>query len=601
MLEKRRVRWIHELFAGKSSQCLAFSFCLLFGLAMIANTQLSGEATWFWYATLFHRGAKLYADLHLVLQPLYILEMNVWMNLFGKKLLVTEIPSVLHLVVLCLGMLLLLRESDWPDWQKAIVLAAVFVFWTAAISYRFDDFHATTESFALYSVILLLQVAKSDQRRRQLFLAAALGVLSGLAMTSRMNDGAALLAATLLCLPLLARTRKFLLPVLFVATAALTVVLVVKATGDTFPDYISNSLTSAAGSKGGAGSLLADPFLLFRNSMRMLQYGKWIAVAIAAVIAAGALAARYGKRNIRNIVLVQLGVAAAILVFSPLRRKAELVAGTLPIAIPFMAVVIYLLSAVALARYLMSKMRPDTWKWSAREVLILVPLAELMSLSTSAAAKPGIHHYCWQMALLLLLVPVIQPFRSQIRWANASFLTILALLALSGATVKAMLPYAWDDQGSNPMFVNRHWVRHPVYGPMYIQPDLLEFGTSICNEIGQGGAKPELLSLPLSYPNYFCDTPPWHGYVQTFFDTSARSAVATMVDELRTNPPQWIVYHRQLLNLVVHEQAYNHGRPLPQRDLDDLIMQRMATGQWQLVDWKPSPAGEGWYIIRTRP
>src|ERR1017187_4600610 len=201
MMEKRRVRWIHELFAGKSSQCLAFSFCLLFGLAMIANTQLSGEATWFWYAALFHGGVKLYADLHLVLQPLYILEMNVWMNLFGKKLLVTEIPSILHLVVLCLGMLLLLRESDWPDWQNAIVLAAVFIFWTAAISYRFDDFHVTTESFALYSVILLLQVAKSDQRRRQLFLAAALGVLSGFAMTSRVNDGAALLAATLLCLP----------------------------------------------------------------------------------------------------------------------------------------------------------------------------------------------------------------------------------------------------------------------------------------------------------------------------------------------------------------------------------------------------------------
>ena len=530
-----------------------------------------------------------------------VLEMDLWMNLFGRKVLVTEIPSVLHLLALCLGLILLLRESDWPDWQKAIVLASAFVFWTTAFSYRFDDFHVTTEVFVLYSVILLLQVAKSDRGRRQLLLAAALGVLSGLAMTSRINDGAALLAATLLCLPLLARTRKFLLPVLFVATAALTVVLVVKATGDTFPDYISNSLTSAAGSKGGAGSLLADPFLLFRNAMRMLQYGKWIAVAIAAVVAAGALAARYGKRNIWNIVLVQLSVAVAILVFSPLPRKAELVAGTLPIAIPFMAVVIYLISAVTLARYLMSKVRPGAWKWSVREVLILVPLAELMSLSTSAAARPGIHHYCWQMALLLLLVPVIQPFRSQIRWANASFLTILALLALSGATVKAMLPYAWIDQGSSPMFQNRHWVRHPVYGPMYIEPDRLEFGTSICNEIGQGGAKPELLSLPLSYPNYFCDTPPWHGYVQTFFDTSARSAVATMVDELRTNPPQWIVYHRQLLNLVVHEQAYNHGRPLPQRDLDDLIMQRMATGQWQLVDWKPSPAGEGWYIIRTRP
>jgi hypothetical protein len=136
---------------------------------------------------------------------------------------------------------------------------------------------------------------------------------------------------------------------------------------------------------------------------------------------------------------------------------------------------------------------------------------------------------------------------------------------------------------------------------MYIKTDQLEFATSICNEIGQGGAKPELLSLPLSYLNYFCDTPPWHGYVQTFYDTSARSAVEQMVDELRTNPPQWIVYHRQLVNLAVHEQAYNHGQPLAQHDLDDLIMQRMAAGQWQLVDWKPSQVGEGWYIIRTRP
>jgi hypothetical protein len=69
----------------------------------------------------------------------------------------------------------------------------------------------------------------------------------------------------------------------------------------------------------------------------------------------------------------------------------------------------------------------------------------------------------------------------------------------------------------------------------------------------------------------------------------------------RTNPPQWVAYQRQLGSLAVHEQAYNHGQPLPQRDLDDLIMQRIATGQWQLVDWKPSQAGEGWYIIRTRP
>lgn len=128
-------RPIREALAGSVYQLSALLFCVLLGLAMIANNQLSGEGTWFWYATLFHGGAKLYAGLHLALQPLLILEMDGWMNLFGKKVLVTEIPAVIHLLILCLGLFLLLRESDWPDWQKAIVLAGAFVLWVSGGSY----------------------------------------------------------------------------------------------------------------------------------------------------------------------------------------------------------------------------------------------------------------------------------------------------------------------------------------------------------------------------------------------------------------------------------------------------------------------------------
>jgi hypothetical protein len=89
--------------------------------------------------------------------------------------------------------------------------------------------------------------------------------------------------------------------------------------------------------------------------------------------------------------------------------------------------------------------------------------------------------------------------------------------------------------------------------------------------------------------------------VQTFFDISARPTIEKLIGELETNPPQWIVYQRQLGNLTYQERVFGHGQPLPQRNLDSLIMQRIATGQWQLVDWKPSQVGEGWYIIRTRP
>ena len=119
-------RHLRELFHGRLYQSLAVLFCLLFGVAMVLNNQMGGEAMWFWYSTLFHSGAKLYADLHLALQPLFVLETDVWMRIFGSTLIAYEFPSILHILAACFAMFLVLRESDWPDWQKAVVLAGSF-------------------------------------------------------------------------------------------------------------------------------------------------------------------------------------------------------------------------------------------------------------------------------------------------------------------------------------------------------------------------------------------------------------------------------------------------------------------------------------------
>jgi hypothetical protein len=158
------------------------------------------------------------------------------------------------------------------------------------------------------------------------------------------------------------------------------------------------------------------------------------------------------------------------------------------------------------------------------------------------------------------------------------------------------------------MFENRQWYRHPVYGPMYIERDQLRLVESICEETGQSHSRPELLSLPFPYPNYFCAVPPWHGYVNTFFDTSTRATIVRLMQELETAPPQWIVYQRQLKIMSLHEEFFNHGQPLAQRDLDKLIMQKIASGEWQIVaknnyfarDKNKYYEGDGWLIIRTR-
>ena len=265
----------------------------------------------------------------------------------------------------------------------------------------------------------------------------------------------------------------------------------------------------------------------------------------------------------------------------------------------------YLLAPVIVARLLLWKTRAETKiECDPREVLGLLPLAIWASYSAGAGGEPLTQYYA-PFGMLLLLVPVLQPFRGYASWANPSFVTILALIGLSGITSKILVPYSWQNYRYGAMFVNRQWYRHPVYGPLYIDRDLLQFSISVCDDIGEKeigqGPRPELLSLPYPYPNYFCATPPWKGYVQTFFDTSTRATIDHLTDQLATAPPQWIVYQRQLVGLAGSERLYNHGRPWPQRALDEMIMQKIATGQWLLVDKKNYLKGDGWFIIRTHP
>ena len=601
MRENRIIRFISHAFYGRGYQSLAILFCVLLGLAMIVNTQLAGEATWFLYATLFHHGAKLYADLHLALQPLLILEMDVWMKLFGIKCFVIQILSVLHLLVLCVGIFLLLRESDWPDWQKAIVLASAFVLWVAGPSYRFDDYHVTAESFILYSLVMLLLLAKTDSARRQCVLAAAMGVLCGFTITSRINDGAALLGATVVCLLVLARKRKLLVASLFVVASVLTAILVVESTGDSLSDYLSNSLFRAVGSKGGTGSLLTAPFLLFRNALEMRHGGMWIFLCGFAIVALGVLAQRCWQKSIGDIVMMQLLTVWVIFNVISHQRREQLLDGLLiQFAVPLTIVAIYLLAPVVAARYSMGKLGFGKREWDAREILFLLPLAESASNSASGAATPLSGYYA-QFAMFLLLIPVILPFRKQVSWANASFLTIFALVGFSGVTAKIQEPYEWNSYLSSPMFVNRQWYRHPVYGPMYIGLKQLRLNQSICADIGGENSKAEMLSLPFSYPNFFCDTPPWHGYVHTFFDTTLRSTMNELTKELETGPPQWIVYQQQLVSIAPLEKLFNHGQPSPQRDLDKMIMKKIETGQWRLVDKRVQDGVSTWYVIRTGP
>lgn len=577
---------------------------------MILNNQLGGEAMWFWYATVFRKGARLYSGLHIALQPLFVLETASWMALFGKTIIAYEIPSLVHAAVLAVGFFLILRESDWPDWQKAVLLLGSFVFTVLGHSYRFDDYHVIAEFFIVYALWLLLRLGRPVGPTHPTRLVFALAVLSGLTFVTRVTDGAALLVAVAISLCFLLNTRVLMHLVFLAVVAALTVVLVVKLTGDSLSAYLMSSIFKAAGSKGGTGSIFAAPWLAWVHALEVLRGMKVAALSLLVLLAVGWALARYRPRAVSFIVPAQLLSAAIFFsLLSPKWKGWYRNGAYYEFLVLLVTSAMYAALGVVLVRFA-RRLRGGGDRWDPREALVVLPILEWASYSAGAAAEPLTNYYA-PVVLLLLLIPVLQPFRRVALWANPSLVTIFALVAFWGVYVKVQKPYAWQNYSYPPLFEHREWYRHPVYGPMYIDHDLLAFSTRVCSDIhaplGQPG--PELLSLPYPYPNYFCNTPPWHNYVQTFFDTAPRATVEHMIQELQTHPPQWIVYQRQINIMVGAERLYNHGKPIAQRDLDALIMGNIASGHWKLVDessylrpdWWPNARETDWYIIQTRP
>ncbi len=175
---------------------------------------------------------------------------------------------------------------------------------------------------------------------------------------------------------------------------------------------------------------------------------------------------------------------------------------------------------------------------------------------------------------------------------------LLVLFSFPVYREKVRFPFLWHHFYSDAMFQDRVWYHHPVYGPMYIGKKHLNLILPICTELSEQPGS--LLSLPYSHANYFCNVPPWHGYVQTWYDTSSRETIGTLIAELESSPPPWIFYERSSSTLHAHEVVYNNGRALPQRALDELVVKRIGDRQWQ-VKRRDSFGGADWLLIRTSP
>jgi hypothetical protein len=594
---------------GTLLQNLTFVFCLLFGLTLVASIQSAADGVWFWYAALFNHGQRLYSGMHLALQPLFALETASFLRLLGNGWLVSKVPALCHVVVYCLAFFILVRQSKLADAQKALLLACAFFASISFEAYRFDDFHVLSDSLQLYSLIALLSLQRASTPRKGLVLALTLGVLSGLALTNRLNDGAALFVAVVLGILSLAPSRKLLSTALFVLASGLTALLVVHLTGDSVHDYALYSIFRAAGSKGGAGSVLTYPLLLPINTFRWIVTYTFNPVTFYSVVVVllWTFAVRPATRKPgqwERVALAALGIGLIAFFLHRLYdicRNVMLDIVLLTNLSAFAVLLAYGLALWALVRFLLWVLRPgrpDTW--DHRQILLLIPAGQLAASSMSSG---GTHIGLYTpVAILLVLLAICSPIPLKRDWQRDCLFAFAVLLVLTTVSFRWRRPFSWHTYVEKPLFSGRTWYRHPVYGPMIVDRDLLQMIQPVCRDLKQGPA-PELLSLPLPYANYFCNVPPWHGYVQTFFDTSSKQTIDGLMDELDRSPPQWIFYQRQLYTLRLHELIYNQGKPLEHRYLDELIERKVAQGAWHVVytsDYGATPQWDNhWFLIQT--
>lgn len=596
--------------------------CVIFGISMIVNTNLALDGGWYWYAKLVSQGALLYSDLKFNLQPFFVLQTLASLSIFGEGWLVSKILPALQLCLFVLGLAALISRSEWATPAfKAVLLAASFFVAIGFEYYRFDDYHVVVHNGYIFSCLILLHLHQ-DHSRRYLPLLVLLGGIAGIASADRINDGLMLFAINgfvLLCFDPTSRTcrTRAVDALLYAVSAVSTFGLVIAMTGDSFHAYVNYSIVDAISAKGGTGDLVGRPVVMLGYAAEFLSTREAITLLSISVLFVASCAYfptwRFtpGQTRTGRVIRLLIGAAGVSLSAYCWHLSTILDMGQLFVdvwtcmgvfALYFCAILVLLGLAVRAAggiRDLPASLKFLRDSTGSAGYPILFAFGLLVSQSTSSGGGSPIG-LTVPMGMLVASVALV----NGVKGSQERLLGVFCVLLVSvGALVKISNPASWNGLGSHRMYSERLLVQHPIYGPMIADRSLYRFSETICTLISERSGKPnrELLSIPFSYANYYCGIAPWKGFVQTFFDTSTKSAIDSMIQLLKSSPPEWILYQRQLWNLRRHELVYNNGMRLPHRDLDEYLAAKVQSQDWSIA-WRARYGFQTeWFLIHTRP
>lgn len=495
------------------------------------------DGTWQLYAKEVASNKKLYSELGLNQQPLFVL-----VNLISAKVS----DSILYqkwifLIIAYAYCLFIFKISTYRqnNLKSHIVAVTVFAIAIQFEAYRFDDYHALSDLFILisyYSTVLLLDKKISFRRFCTLSI-----YITTIACLTRINEGLCIFAACAAIAIFKREEEKIdfrLIGFHSLIAILLTLGLIVFVLGDSPYSWFNETFVKAKDAKGG-GSIYLTPIILIRECLVFL----------------------YGFKYSTNITISITPACALYSIFS----------------------------SIILIIFYKSKKYTKHW-------LMVFPAFYFMTSVLSSGG--GFYGLYFGSALTLLTFHICYFDKNETKKINFIFCTVLLIIALQGLIHKIKSPYSWHDYKLDK--IGRHYlIKYDVKGNPYVISEKLALMMDPVCQMTKN--EPSLLSMPYSFANYYCDVPVWHGVIQSFFDTSTKSTINKIMSGLKSDPPKFILYQRQLINLRNHEVIFNHGNPLPHRQLDDFIMDKINNGEWIVVYSSNAYSPSDWMLIDTQP
>lgn len=547
----------------------------------------AGDGVWFFYAKQYLSNTRLYSELHLVQQPIFILYNAFGIKFFGDSYLAQKFLFVPLIAIHLYLTYLLVLKADLSSLLSALLYLAVFFVGIHFEAYRFDDYHFFANTLILF--LLLFFVDYSDESLfTPLIKIFFCGVISTLCLLTRVNDGLLYWLITLIFIVCLAKPSFKKDTFVFILSSIITFAITLSVIRETPFDWIKSTIFDAASNKGGAG-LLITPFLLIVNSFDYLVtiFSNFSYSLISLILLLSVVIVNLSSLGFINLIFLFFLVFHLALWIN--RSPVDLISNFTAISI--LGLLGYWL--LLLFNFLISINKKT---FSILNLRLIFILAFPTLAFVSGAISSGGHHFglYFPAALFLLSTPYVGELN---KLNKICFGFGLALLVLSGLIFRFNNPYSWHSYySSNPMLVERKLEWNNSLGWIYMDEKLKQFILPVCKTVEKDAT---LLSLPFPFANYYCGIPIWHGYVQTFFDTASSQSIDRLKDELDRSPPDYVFYQQQLDNLRGHEIIFNKSNPLPHRMLDKLIIQKIETGKWMVVYKSNYGVGNNWYLIKT--